>query len=353
MPARASERVQARRRRDLEHAGAALGMARRDDGQQTGETLAQTAVRVDDHGFFARMRRGGRDHRALAHGRAHHGELAGIDRWRRHVELEIAGHGQTRRAEFAIALGVIVRLREAEIEARQQRADRRRRVAPAREGALRQAAVDQYQRNALFRRRHDQVRPQVGLRQEREVRPPMIEEAFREGRRVERHELMDRTRRQTLFGEPRRCHGARRHQDTEIALAQTLDQWDHGEHLADARTMRPDQRPRRTGDLRLAAPLRDALRVLLAAFEAIGEHHRGDRRRRGGEPTVGAQRPWQPFSHGGHLHASIGQSSAPAPSRYSTHFPTTAPQAGVATSAPSGLRKPSPLTTAHGAVADL
>ena len=105
--------------------GAAFGMARRHDRQQAGKALPQAANRIDDDGFLARMGRGGGDHRALAHHRADRGELAGIDRRRRHVELEIAGHADARRAELGIALGVRLGLREAEIEAAEHRADGR------------------------------------------------------------------------------------------------------------------------------------------------------------------------------------------------------------------------------------
>ena len=178
--------------------------------------------------------------------------VVGVGRRLRHVELEIAGGGDVRRAEIAIALGMRGRLRQAEIEAAQQRGDGRGNAPPAAERALGQPAVDQDQRNAALRAGHDQVRPQIGFDEQREIGPPMIEEAFDEARRVERHELVDHARRQTLLGEIGRGDGAGRAQHAELLVADALDQRDDREQLADARAVHPDQRARRTRDRALA-----------------------------------------------------------------------------------------------------
>ena len=152
--------------------------------------------------------------------------------------------------------------------------------------------------------RHDQVRPQVGFGEQREVRLPVLDEARRIARRVERDELVDHVGRQALVGEPRRRDGAGGDQHIEIARPDALDQRDDGEHLADACAMRPDQRSGRAGDPRFAAPLGQALRMLLAAREPPREHDARHRRRERGEAAIGAQGPGQPFSHE-HLCRSI------------------------------------------------
>ena len=128
-------------------------------------------------------------------------ELVGIGRRRRHVELEVAGDDDARRAESREARGVGGGLRQAQIEAAEQRADRARQMPPALERALRHAAVDQDQRHAALGARHDQVRPQIGFDEQRQVGLPVVEEARDEARRVERHELMDDARRQPLLGQ--------------------------------------------------------------------------------------------------------------------------------------------------------
>ena len=49
------------------------------------------------------------------------------------------------------------------------------------------------------RRLHHQVRPQVGFHEQREIGPPMVEEAPHVARHVDRHELVDDAARQPLL----------------------------------------------------------------------------------------------------------------------------------------------------------
>src|SRR5262249_60991674 len=93
------------------------------------------------------------------------------------------------------------RLREAEVEAAQQRRDRAGDASPAIERALGDAAVDQDQGNAALGARHDQIGPQIRFDEEREIGPPMVDEALDEAWRVENYELVDHALRQALFGE--------------------------------------------------------------------------------------------------------------------------------------------------------
>ena len=192
--------------RDLGDAGAALGMARRDQRQQPGKIRAQAPVRLDHDRFSSpawveAAAITGRP--AIAFCKA--ASLARIGGRRRHIELEIAGGDDMRGAPNSLeALGVGRRARQAEIEPPQQVDDRVRQIAPAPERALRQPAIDQDHRHAAPRRLDHHVRPQIGFHEQREIGLPMIEEAAHEARHVERHELMDDAVRQPLLGQPAR-----------------------------------------------------------------------------------------------------------------------------------------------------
>ena len=272
-------------------------MPRRDDGQQSREAVLEPAVRVDDFGFLAGMRGGGGDDGTGAEHVLKRGELVLVGRGRRNVELEIAGGGDARRAEPGVARAVVGRLREAEIEPAQQRADGAWHHPPAVERALRQPPIDQDQRHVALRRRHDHRRPQIGFDEQCEIRLPMIEKARRELRQIDGRKLMDDVRRQSLLGDAGRRDRAGGDQHVEILRAHALDQREDGDHLADAGAMKPDQPACGTRNVRLAAPLRQANRVLLALPEPVGQHHRRHRRGRGHQQPVRTQRQWQSFSH--------------------------------------------------------
>ena len=209
-------------------------------------------------GLLAGMGRGRGDGGAVADRRLQLAQAVLVGGRLRHVELEIAGGRDARRAEVAVARGIGGGLREAEIEAPQQRRDHAGRVAPAIEGALRHAAVDQDQRDVPLRAHQDQVRPEIGFGEQAEVGLPMIEEARDEARRIERHELMDDARRQPLAGELGGGHGAGREQDVEFLRDDALDQRDDRGDLADAGAMDPDQRAVRPRDRRFRRAVRRA-----------------------------------------------------------------------------------------------
>ena len=228
---------------------------------------AQPPVRGDDCGLLAVMGRGGGDDRAHADGQFQLPQRCFVDRRRRRVELEIAGRGHTRRAQRAVALRVGGRLGEAEIEARQQRRDHARHHLPAAKRALREPAIDHDHRDLATPGLHDQVGPQIGFDEQRQVRPPMIEKAADITRRVERDELVQHARRQAVLGQRRRRHRARRDQDGKALGADALDQRQHRQHLADAGRVHPDQRTVRARLRRLPAALGEPRRMLLAALE--------------------------------------------------------------------------------------
>ena len=149
--------------------------------------------------------------------------------WRRrlrHVELEVAGGHDMGRAEIAIAAGMRIGLREAEVEATQQRCDRGGDAPPSVERALGKTAVDQDQGDAAFGTGHDQVGPKVGFDEDGQIGLPVIEEAIDEARGVQNHELMDGAWRQALRGEIGRRNRAGRAQYREVLFTDSLDERD-------------------------------------------------------------------------------------------------------------------------------
>src|SRR5262245_44002904 len=143
------------------------------------------------------MGRGSGDHGTSVDRRPQRRQAGGIGGGLGHVELEISGVEDVRRAELAIALGMRSRLRETKIEAAEQCGDRGGNAPPALEGALGDATVDQDQGDAALGAGHDQIGPEVRLDEEREVGLPVVEEALDEARRIENHELMDQDRKST------------------------------------------------------------------------------------------------------------------------------------------------------------
>ena len=296
--ARTQSRRQPRRRRQLLDARPALGMARRDQRQQAGEIAAQSFMRVDHRAFLAGMGRGRRDQRAGADFILQRVELCPVGRRRRHVELEIAGGDDARRAQGGQALGVARRARQTKVEAAQQIDDGCAQIAPAPERILRQPRIDQDHRHGARRGLDDHVGPQVLFHEQREVRLPMVEEAAHEARHVERHELMDDAARQPLLGQPARGHRSGGHQHADPARAQPLDQRQGADEFADAGAVQPDQRPVRPRDARKPAPFRKPRPVLLAAPEPARQEQRRQGRHRRRQQPVGAQRGRQFAAHG-------------------------------------------------------
>ena len=250
-------------------------------------------MRGDDGGLFAGMRRGRGDDGAQPMSAFAALQRRFVDRRRRHVELEIAGADV--RAARRVARNAPHRrpTAQAQIETRQQRRDHARHQPPAAERTLRQAAVDHDHRNFALGARQDEIGPQIGFDEQRQVGPPMVEEAPHEARRVERNELVQGAVRQPLLGERRRRDRARRDQHGEILRAHPLDQRHHGEHFADAGAVHPDQRALRTRQARLAAALGQALGMFLAARQTPRQHLRRDRRSGGGRQLIKSQRKRQ------------------------------------------------------------
>ncbi len=217
-------------------------MARHDDGEQARPRLADAPVRFDDRRLLARMGGGCDQHLTLADRLLHFGELGLVGRWRRHVELEIAGDAHDRHAEFRIALRIERRLREAHVELAENGGRGALERSPGLEQFFRHAAVDQQQRNARLGTRDDQVRPQIGFDENAEIGLPVRQEAIDETRRIERDELVQYVFRQPALGDLCGGHGAGSDQHPHMPLAQLADQRKYRGQFADACAMQPDQR---------------------------------------------------------------------------------------------------------------
>ena len=272
-------------------------MAWRDDREQARKIAAQQPVRLDQDRLLASMGRGSGDKRAPSDRRPQHRQAFRIGRRVRHVELEVARDHDPGRPEVAITLRMRGRLREAQLEAAQQRADGGGHAPPAIERALGDPCVDKNQGNAALSGRYDQVRPEIRLNEEREIGLPMIEEAFDEPRRVQDHELVDHALRQALLGKIGRRHRARGAQHSESFFTDALDQRDHRNELPDAGAMQPHQGAARARELALAVAFVEPRGMLLAALQPM-RHERGrKRRRRRCQQAVGMQCQRQPLRH--------------------------------------------------------
>ncbi len=170
--------------------------------------------------------------------------------------------------------------------------------APARKRAMRHPAVDQDHRQPPRRARQDQIGPQIGLDEQRQARPPVIEKARDIARRVVRHILMDDVGGKPLGDDRRRSHRARRQQDADVQRAQLFDQGRRGQHFADAGAVNPHQRSMRPDVRAHAAALADPRRILLALFQPPLDQRRRQRHHRRRQPPVDAQRHRQGVSQG-------------------------------------------------------
>ncbi len=122
---------------------------------------ADEAVRLGDDLLLAGVRRCRHPYRPLADRGDQPFDLVAVGGERGNVELEIAGDDNLRGAERAKAGGVLVRLREAEADPREQGAGYPGEPVPAAEGTLRQARVDDHERHAGFREADHDGWPQL------------------------------------------------------------------------------------------------------------------------------------------------------------------------------------------------
>ncbi len=171
---------------------------------------------LDQNFLFAGMGRCGDHDRAAARHRHQPLQLGRIGGRRWNIELQIARGHDVAAAERRKAIGVELRLREADLEPAEQRRNRVRDPAPARKRALRHPPVDQDHRQPPRRTRQDQVRPQIGLDEQRQRRAPVIEKPRDVARRVVGDILVDHVGGKPFGHDRGRGHRARGQEDAQI-----------------------------------------------------------------------------------------------------------------------------------------
>ena len=131
--------------------------------------------------------------------RRHRGRVGGR---RRDVEFEIAGDRDLarRRAAGSVRRPPRVCARQRPIREKSD-AGGAAEAVPAAKGPLRHARIDEDLRDAGAGELHDRHRPQLGLDEERDIRPPVAEEAADPGRDVDRRELVHGAARQAARGD--------------------------------------------------------------------------------------------------------------------------------------------------------
>ena len=172
----------------------------------------------------------------------------------------------------------------------EQRRDGAVHPLPARKRALRHPAVDQHHRQPPRGARQDQVRPQIGFDEQRQRRPPVIEEARDVARRIIGHILMDDVGRKALGDDRGRGHRARGQQDAQVqarAAARSAPpppalrrRWRRGSRPAD---LRAERRCSGRG-------ARQARRIFLALLQPPADQRRRQRHHRVMTAPVDAQR---------------------------------------------------------------
>ena len=240
---------------------------------------------------------GGRDHHRAAARHCHqHIQLVRIGRRRGNVELEVSRYHDIAAAQRRKAIRIGLRLRQADVELVEQRRDGPCDPAPARKRALRHPSVDQHHRQPPRGARQDQVRPQVRLDEQRQRGSPMIEKPRDVAGRVVGHILMDDVRGEPLGDDRRRGHRARGQEDTQVERPQPFDQRGRRQHLADAGTVNPHQRPGGPDVGAHAAALADPCRIFLAKAQPPADQRRRQWHHGGRKTAVDAQRHRQRIS---------------------------------------------------------
>ena len=184
------------------------------------------------------------------------------------VIFDVADRIHARGAQLQQAAGVVLALRQAQVDLAEQGADEAGKPPPAREGARRQAGVDQGDGNFARMDGVDGVRPEFQFRQHEKVGAPMIEKGLDIARRVERHILVAGAGGQPLGENAGGGHGAAGDQDMEAFCRQPFHQRQQRQAFADARAMQPGQPAFRPGQAGDAAPFAEPLAILLAALGA-------------------------------------------------------------------------------------
>ena len=225
---------------------AAFGMARRDDQQQALCGARRLPMRGGDHFFFALMGRCGQPDRSPGQLLREHRALGFVERQSRRAFLQRARHLDTAAGQAQpdqVAAGLFI-LRQNVIEPPEQRARHPRQPAPAAMRLGRDPCIDQQHRNGRRCRFMHQTRPQFAFSPNRQIGLPVFQEPPDQRAHIDGHELVYR-----MIGQPtghQRRRGDRAGGDQEIQIfaqiAQTPDQFQNRQRLANTGGMKPDQR---------------------------------------------------------------------------------------------------------------
>ncbi len=247
---------------------AAMRVARGHDGQQAGKLRLQLLVDAQGQRLFAGMGRGGDPDLAPADLAGQDFELGRIAGRRIDVIFDVPDRTYARRAQLQQAAGVVIALRQAQVDLAEQGADEAGKPPPAREGARRQPGVDQSDGNFARMNGVDGVGPEFRFGQHEKVGAPMIEETLDITRRVERHILVTGAGGQPLGENAGGGYGAAGDQNMEAFCRQPRHQGQQRETFADAGAMQPGQPALRPGQAGDAAPFAKPFAILLAALGA-------------------------------------------------------------------------------------
>ena len=202
-------------------AGASFGMARHDQGQQVVMLRHQSMMHGGDQGFLAGMGAGGEPNRAVPQQATQAVEFRRVRRQVRGGQFQVSRVVDLLRAKPTKPFGVQRRARLHMLEGLQKIAGKRGRAPPARVATLRQAGVQQEQRDPALAAGVQLVGPQLGFHEAGGVRAPMVQEAPDPAWHVQGREAVRHAARQAhggqAFGEQGGgCQCARGQQDVQV-----------------------------------------------------------------------------------------------------------------------------------------
>ena len=219
-------------------------------------------------------------------------ELGMIDGWRRGIDLDVARDDDIRRPEALDGTCDLGVLRKHGRKARKQRSAELGELAPAVDAPRRHSGVDEHKWNLSLCRFENEVRPDIGFRENRQGRFPVIQKSRDVLRHVEWNELVKCPVRQSAACDAGRRRRAGRQQDVDvrIGIEEALDKWKDGVRFADARRMHPDDLACRTRAACETQPLSTPADILLALPPTNVEQQRYGGPEQRGRGAVGLER---------------------------------------------------------------
>jgi hypothetical protein len=257
-----------------------VGLPRDDEEEHLGRRVGNGTVGGEGDGLVLGVGRGGKPERPPFQGGLHIGACGRVVGERRRGGLEGAGDGDGGGgAECLEVAGGGRVLRGDEIEGSQERRVEPAGAGPAPVGRGIHPRVDEGEGDAARRGVGDEAGPEVLFGPDRQVGPPVVEEAAARTRQVQGKELVDRARRQVAGGceGGRSCGGGDEEGQVRGAVGHLGDEAAERQHLAQTHGMEPGETAGRARCGRFAQLLAPAGGVLLSAREAVAEDRRGER----------------------------------------------------------------------------